>query len=66
VIVRQNLAAGRQTETQSTSKGRVRSRSTMHPKAAVETWAQAAQLRFGGSNSIAGVLDLATDRARTG
>jgi hypothetical protein len=65
VIVRQNLAIGRQTEDTIDVTGTGLLRITAAPRgAAVETSAQRGKLRFRGSNGTAGVLDLATDRTR--
>ncbi len=66
VIVRQNLAAGRQTEdTVDVARAGALAITDAPAGEAVETSAQRAQLGFRGSNDITGVLDLATDRART-
>src|SRR5262249_30438920 len=65
VIVRQNLAIGKQTQDTVDVAGSGLLKITSAPKgAAVETSAQRGKLRFRGSNGWAGVLDLATDRTR--
>jgi hypothetical protein len=67
VIVRQNLAAGRQTEDVVDVPGAGALRLVDPPRGeGVETSAQHAQLGFHGSNGKAGVLDLATDHASAG
>ena len=65
VIVRQNLAIGRQTEDTVDVAGTGLLKITAAPRgAAVETSAQRGKLHFRGSNGTTGVLDLATDRTR--
>ena len=65
VIVRQNLVVGVQTQDTVDVAGWGLLKITSAPKGAgVETSAQRGKLRFRGSNGTAGVLDLATDRAR--
>jgi hypothetical protein len=66
VIVRQNFARGQQSEDTVDVGGTGLLAITDAPTGqAVETSAQRGQLGFRGSNGVAGVLDLSTDRAKT-